>query len=169
MEREESATANCFSCGAEVPAVEGPTHDYMLSSPGCWQMYGEVLAREYQDPTYTSRHQLTVDAYAVQHPGDGSPAATRSLHLHLTSLCMVFEHGSQPIEARRLVKRLAEDGFDPEWLEPPEVLGEVTVADVHVAEDAQAHLAAVERWARSAWQAWSGHHEPLLRRVERLL
>lgn len=169
MDRATAPTTRCFSCGAEVPAVEGTTHDYMLSSPGCWQTYGEVLAREYRDPAYMSRHQLTVDAYAVQHPGDRSPAATRSVHLHLTSLCAVFERGMQPIEARRLLKRLAEGGFDPEWLEPPEELGEITVADVHATEEVKPHLAAVDRWARSAWEAWSGHHEPILRKVDRLL
>ena len=66
----------CFSCGAQVPDVEGPTHRYMLSSPGCWAVFGEVLAREYSNALYMKNHRLTVDAYAVQHPGKPSRQAT---------------------------------------------------------------------------------------------
>ena len=33
-------------------------------------VYGEVLAREYSDPSYVSLHRLTADTYAVQHPGE---------------------------------------------------------------------------------------------------
>ncbi|MFC1547249.1 hypothetical protein ACFL5M_01855 [Candidatus Neomarinimicrobiota bacterium] len=36
-----------ISCGAMVPDIEGPLYEYMTSSPGCWAVFGEVLAREY--------------------------------------------------------------------------------------------------------------------------
>lgn len=39
----------CFSCGGLYPNVDGPVHKYMDSSPGCWAIYGEVLAKEYSD------------------------------------------------------------------------------------------------------------------------
>ena len=59
---------------------DGPTHPYYGCSPACWARYGEVLAREFQDPAYFGLHQLTVDAYAVQHPGSRSGArSNRSL------------------------------------------------------------------------------------------
>ena len=41
---------NCFSCGALVPDMSGPTHPYMESSPGCWHVYGEILVRQFSDP-----------------------------------------------------------------------------------------------------------------------
>lgn len=158
----------CFSCGAEVPSTEGPTHDYMLSSPGCWAIFGEVLAREYGDVLYAANHRLTVDAWAVQHPGEPGRAARRSVALHLISLCAVLERDASSGEATRLIQRLAnrEAGF--EWLEPPSNLGAVTVAHVHAANDAEAHLAAVERWADSAWEAWSPKHQTVRRWLDAL-
>lgn len=149
----------CFSCGAEVPVVDGPTHPYMLSSPGCWATFGEVLSREYSDAAYMAKHRLTVDAYAVQHPGKPERrAAVRSVALHLVSLCAVLEREVSPARATSMIQRLAggDDGF--EWLEPPDHLGDVTVARVHSAGSPEEHLEAVERWARSSWSAWAPHH-----------
>jgi hypothetical protein len=62
----------CVGCGAIFEDREGPTHRYTESSPACWAAYGEVVAREYSDSSYAALHGLTVDAYAVQHPGPGS-------------------------------------------------------------------------------------------------
>jgi len=53
--------------------ADGPAHAYMLSSPGCWAAYGELLAREYSDSAYRRLHRLSVDAYALQHPGIDTP------------------------------------------------------------------------------------------------
>lgn len=51
----------CIGCQAEFAHIDGPTHEYMLSSPGCWAAYGEVLAREYSDNRLARLHRLTVD------------------------------------------------------------------------------------------------------------
>ena len=68
----------CFACGGSFEPVEGPTHKYMLSSSGCWKAYGELLAREYENPMlFGAVHRLTVDAYALQHPGDPSDRRAR--------------------------------------------------------------------------------------------
>src|SRR5436190_1879442 len=37
----------CIGCGVLTPDADGPTHPYLGASPGCWAVYGEVLAREY--------------------------------------------------------------------------------------------------------------------------
>jgi Family of unknown function (DUF5946) len=66
----------CIGCG--VPAIDGPTHRYMESSPGCWHAYGEVLAQEYSDEAFRAAHRLTSDTCAVQHPGRPSPQSIRS-------------------------------------------------------------------------------------------
>lgn len=160
----------CFSCGARVPESDVAPPDHVHSSPGCWAVYGEVLAREYENPALMANHQLTVDAYALQHPGDGHAerAARRSVYLHLIGLCAVLERELPPYRATRLIKKVAESGFEPQWFEPPVELGEVTVADVHDAGPAE-HLEAVERWARSVWQAWFPHHAEIRRRLEVLL
>lgn len=59
------AMIKCMGCGGVFAEIQGPTHRYLESSPGCWAAYGEVLAREYSDPAYFQVHRLTVDAYAV--------------------------------------------------------------------------------------------------------
>lgn len=69
----------------------------MLCSPGWWAVFGEVLAREYEDPACMANHRLTVDAYAVQHPGEPTPAAARSVLLHLVSLCAIRERTEELI------------------------------------------------------------------------
>ena len=34
-------------CGAGVPDIDGPVHGYPDASPGCWDLYGPVLAKKY--------------------------------------------------------------------------------------------------------------------------
>ena len=151
----------CFSCGASVPSIDGPTHSYMLSSPGCWAVYGEVLLREYSDRRYSGNHRLTVDAYAVQHPGEPTPQAVRSVRAHLSMLYLVLECGWLHDRATEILGEIASRNKeqDLDWLEPPESLGEVTVLDVRKASSPETHLDQVEQWAHSAWQAWKDHHD----------
>lgn len=148
----------CPGCGVVLADVEGPVHRYMTSSPACWAMYGEVLAREYSDPAWMAAHGLTVDAYAVQHPGDDSRQAVRSVALHLVSLHAVLEEGVSPSAATRLLQRAAELR-DFAWLPPPANRGATTVADVRASTSAAEHGRRVRRWAEDAWAAWRAHHE----------
>lgn len=50
----------------------------MLGSAACWRGYGEFLAAQYLDPQWMRFHQIVVDAYAAQHPGDDDPRAVQS-------------------------------------------------------------------------------------------
>jgi hypothetical protein len=43
----------------------------------------------------------------------------------------------------------------------------VTVLDVLAARDLAEHVARVERWARSVWDAWSAHHDTVRRWLDR--
>src|SRR5262245_22039659 len=147
----------CLGCGAVLPEVNGPTHDYMESSPACWAMYGEVLAREYSDVTYRAVHRLTVDTYAVQHPGRYSPQSVQSVAAHLISLYLVLELGYSSTRATAALQAAVEMG-EFEWLERPQSLGELTVAHVCDVANAVEHIERVHEWAVSAWNAWSEHH-----------
>lgn len=171
--RQPHQTGRCPWCNAEVPDIEGPVHPYMTSSAGCWATFGEVLEREYSDPAYARFHRLTVDAYAVQHPGSGSPqpppAAVRSVCLHLISLCAVLEHQVSPAAATRMLSRSSRQREAFTWLEPPASTGRVTVRDVHDAASAQEHEQRVMSWAESAWQAWERHHPTVQNWVAALL
>jgi len=130
----------------------------MESSPACWAAYGEVLAREYSDPAYFQVHRLSVDAYAVQHPGHPNPQAIQSVAVHLIRLCLLLERGLPMERANAAMLKASEREELYVWLEPPASRGSVTVAEVLEAQGVEAHMAAVRRWAESAWAAWSPHH-----------
>ena len=154
-------TGKCIGCGGRFPEIDGPVHRYMESSPGCWAAFGEVLAREYGDPTYFEVHRLAVDAYAVQHPGSPSPQSIHSVGVHLIRLCLFLEHGLSPEKANNAMLEVAKFKHHFVWLEPPASLGSITVADVVKAKTVQAHKSVVRAWAQSAWDAWSPHHDTI--------
>ncbi len=157
-QRPESTDTICPGCGGRFPAtVGGPVHRYMESSPGCWAVYGEVLAREYGERAYYEMHKFTVDAYAVQHPGRPSPQSIQSVGVHLIRLCLMLEQGADAGHATKMMQTAA-DKTAFRWLEPPPSRGEITVADVHRAASAAEHAALVRAWANSAWNAWAAHH-----------
>lgn len=152
----------CPGCGLALPAFDGPVHRYMHSSPACWRAFGEILARGYSSSQYRDVHRLSVDAYAVQHPGDDSRQALQSVGVHLVRLCLFLERGLTPAEANAAMLKAARRKSTYTRLERPASLGSVTVKDVVAAQDVEQHKAAVHAWARSAWNAWSIHH-PLVR------
>jgi len=90
----------CPGCGLLLPAADGPTHSYIGASAACWALYGQVLAIEagtYRQPAW---HRLTVDAYAVQHPGIPERRSIQSVCVHLISLCLMLEHDISPAVPR---------------------------------------------------------------------
>jgi uncharacterized protein DUF5946 len=159
----EEGKIRCIGCAALVPDIEGPTHRYLESSAGCWQLYGEVLAREYADAAFQSMHRLTVDSYAVQHPGHPTPQCIQSVCVHLMSLCLVVERGMDAGYATRVMGQAVRPKGRFVWLTPPRSLGDVTVVDVAAASTPTAHFAKVRVWAESAWSAWSEHHDAIRR------
>lgn len=68
----------CFACGAKSLNLEGEYHKYMLSSPGCWAMFCDIMAKEFSDEQYWKAHQFTVDAYALQHVGKKEEKSAQS-------------------------------------------------------------------------------------------
>jgi hypothetical protein len=163
-----SDASTCPGCGLTLPARAGPTHAYIGASPACWALYGEVLAREYDDPRYARLHQITVDTYAVQHPGVPERRSIQSVALHLITLCLVLEDGADPREGPTLHGRLAESSSF-HWLEPPSSNGHITVVDVLRARTPTEHERMVEAWARDVWSAWSQHHATVRDWIERTL
>jgi hypothetical protein len=152
-------SSSCMGCGAVLPNLDGPTHAYMESSPACWSIYSEVLAREYDDrKLLESVHRLTVDAYAVQHPGRESAQCIQSVAGHLISLCAVLENGASNEWATKLIREAVRIKGRFKWLQPPRSMGSVTIADVWKTQSAAEHEKAAREWASSVWTAWSQHH-----------
>src|SRR5579871_2903462 len=92
----------CPGCEVELPAISGPVHPYMPSSPACWAAYGELLAAQYSDPARARFHQVVVDTYAVQHPDGDDPRAVQSVAVHLMTLYLFLECGVDPAHGPRL-------------------------------------------------------------------
>lgn len=148
----------CIGCAGLVPEMKGPTHRYLESSPGCWNLYGRVLAREYSDPGFAALHRLTVDSYAVQHPGRPSAQTIQSVCLHLISLHLVLERGLAGAYATRVMGEATTKKERFFWLHPPSTLGGVTVSDLAGVDTPLRHELGVRAWAESAWSAWAEHH-----------
>jgi hypothetical protein len=161
-----STEAQCPGCGLTMPDVDGPTHPYVGSSSACWALYGEVLAREYGELGYPECHRLTVDAYAVQHPGRRERTSIQSVGLHLCGLYLVLERNLDGPRATALKNSVLASNPRFVWLRPPVPNGEVTVRDVFESKAPQAHCGVVETWARSVWDAWKLHHETVRQWVE---
>lgn len=95
-------TSVCPGCRAVLPASSGPSHAYYGCSPECWACYGAVLAREFGEPAYFAIHQLTVDAYAAQHPGMPERRAIQSVAIHLMTMAMILDGKLDPREGPSL-------------------------------------------------------------------
>ena len=132
-------TETCPGCGLVLAPGAGPTHPYIGASPSCWALYGEQLAREYErwDP---EEHRLSVDTYAVQHPGGDDRRARQSVAYHLTALCLA------------VLRRVTTAAAEFPRLEPPSPNGTITVRDVLDGTPVRA-------WAEDVWAAWAAHHQ----------
>ena len=161
-----SGGAPCAGCGVVLSDHDGPTHPEIGASAACWALYGELLTHEYAEMGFPECHRLTVDAYAVQHPGHRGPEAIESLGTHLAGLYLVLERDLDGPAATALKNRVAasEPGFA--WLNPPSPNGALTVKDVLAMREEMRHCEAIEAWARSVWERWEIHHETVAGWVE---
>lgn len=126
---------------------------YYNTSPECWAVYTEVLAAEFGNaPLFAQVHQLTVDTYAVQHPGGDHP--DKSIFVHLAGLHLVLDRGYAPMRVPPLLQELVRTV--PEWphFETPPDLGPLTVLDVALAGSPEAHVQVVREWAGTLREAW---------------
>lgn len=161
-----SGEALCPGCGVVLPEYDGPTHPYIGAGAACWALYGELLAHEYADLGYPECHRLTVDAYAVQHPGKREARSIQSVGTHLSGLYLVLERGIDGPAATALKNQVLATKPRFVWLNPPSQDEALTVQDVLEARSDIRHCDAVETWARSVWQTWQLHHDTVADWVE---
>lgn len=148
----------CPGCGVILPDSGGaPGHPG--SSSGCWAAYGDLLAREYADWGSPRIQRLTVDTYGAQHPGEPTRESGQALGGHLVGLHLALERGIEPGRVGRELGRVVADPSAFHWIEPPQPGGQLTIVDVMGSRTLREHVARVERWARSVWEAWADHHE----------
>ena len=156
----------CVGCGARVADVEGPTHRYVVASPGCWARFNELGTRWWTPAIPGASpgvQRIAVDAYMVQHPGlpDDTSVhrqAIQSVAVHLVGLYLSVERNIEPVSVTKMIQRLLASPRTFPLLEPPPSLGEISILDVVGAPDARL-VSQVQVWARSSWAAWSTYHE----------
>jgi hypothetical protein len=157
-------TERCVGCGGEFPRIEGPTHRYMTSAPGCWQRYRALLEVLYSQPGLRSALVMCVDTYAVQHPGAPGPQAIQSVAVHLLNMHGYLVRG-RPVQIPQ--KTFSERAFDAIvptsrralfWLEPPSFSGSLTVLDMPITGTGDEITVGAQAWAQAVWMAWAPHH-----------
>jgi len=147
----------CAGCGWVAPEGSG----------GCQEIFDEFLARDFTNALYGRFHRLMVDTYCLQHP-DRYCASAKSLAAHLGGLCCAVEHGARP-EAYKALQRWLNGRPPIEKPELPSSRGAVTIADVKATPDPIEYAQAVQRWARSTWEAYAILHPQARRYMQEAL
>lgn len=149
----------CPGCGAAYSPLDGPTHAYMLSSAACFAAFNQLLAEEFSNAALMSIHRLTVDTWAVQHPGlQDDRRAVQSVGLHLARLYMQLEHPRPPKETNAVMLDFARHKKTLVPLTPAGTF-RITARDVAPFAGTAHHIPKVREWAEATWEDWSDHHE----------
>ncbi len=128
----------------------------------------ELLARDFSDVMYFPVHRMMVDTYCLQHP-DRYCVSAKSLAAHLTGLCWVLEHDGSRSMGSEALRRWLNGNPVIDKPEIPAFHGKLTIGDVRKAPDPEAYAQAVERWARSTWQAYSALHSLARQWIQRAI
>ena len=163
--------STCPGCGLVLPSSSSaPARSGYRCSPECAELLGEVVAYGMQHPVQLARwHQTTTDAYLLQHV---SPATKPlSMCFALNTLYLVLERGWSGLEGRAAHGHLVDTVPRDEWVlyDVPASVGDVTVLDAALATTPPEQAAAVERWGRSVWAAWSHVHDDVRAMTDRQL
>jgi hypothetical protein len=144
----------------------------MKSCPGCGYSGGReacqnlfndvalrVRAMAWTDSMKTWR--LMHDVYDIQHEEDFC-GRYKGLVVHLGGVCWALEHGGSETGYRALQKFIERNPLQHLKYPPepgiPIKRGTVTVAALREAQTPELLVAGVDKWARSAWQAYSALH-----------
>jgi hypothetical protein len=162
-----NGTEPCFSCGAPVASLDGPTHPYMRSSPGCWAAFGELQATEMARFGYPEIHGLVVDAYAASHGGDGAERRDRqSVFIHLMAICARLERDMDGPARIALLRRLTAQKRDWPVLWPPARTPAVNLTYLRDAGDAADYERRAREWARAVWEAYGPAQDRIRRALD---
>jgi len=153
----------CYGCGASVENITGQPHKYIGATQGCWSLYGEILAKEYGEYGYPElTHRLTVDTYAIQHPGKPGRQSIQSVNIHLISLYAILNKNFDGQKATKLIGDLLSKQPTFEWLDPPVPNGTKTVKYVLAAMNKQEHEQLVREWADDVFKCWYSKHKKVI-------
>jgi len=148
----------CPGCGLSMPACNTtPPRSYYNTTAECWDLYTEVLGTEYSNAfLFGQVHQLTVDAYAVQHAG--GPHPDKSLDVHLFGLHLSLVKGIRSPYVPALLQRLVAAIEVWPHYEPPTTTSSLTVFDVAMTDSTEDYMRVVREWANGVWESWAKYH-----------
>jgi hypothetical protein len=146
-ENQNTSHDICEDCGAVV--AEGKS--------GCLKLFEEILAREFSDYSYGKIHRLTVDAYSLQHP-DEYMRSGKSFAANLTGIYAALEVEDGLALNQMVQKWLSTNPKIDKPDQIPKHRGNLTIAYIQSAVDANEHSKRVREWAQDVWNAWIEHH-----------
>ena len=155
----KTETTRCYGCGALVDDIEGRPHSYLGTAQGCWDLFGQILVKEYGEYNYPeTTHRLSVDTYAIQHPGQASRQSKQSVNVHLIGLHFILLMQLRGNRATEKIGALLAKAPKFEWLEPPVPNGQKTVLHVLTATNREEHELKVRQWATDVYTCWYTKH-----------
>lgn len=162
---------SCPGCKASFPDTDsGKPHPYIGASSGCWNIYGGILAREFEDQDYFKLHRITVDSYAAQHIGDQTDRRARqSANLHLIALYLYFEKMADTNLILKFLTKATEHKRDWPTILEPEDPQWLTPNDIILATTAQEHVTLVAQWGQSIWDAYKKQHANIIKTYENFM
>ena len=82
----------------------------------------------------------------------------KSFAAHLTGVCAAIEYENTLALNQVVQKWLSTNPKIEKPAKIPKQRGDLTIAYIHSAADADEHTKRVREWARKVWGAWSEHH-----------
>lgn len=158
----------CPHCDSGRVSGDQTGRDHAFPAPSCRADYRALIERERSDLRYMRIHALSVDAWAVQHPGPASDEAARTVGIHLVSLYAQLMLDASYRELK-MIRRRAADTIEFRWLPLPDTPARLGVQHALQADSPQAHRERVAAWALSAWRAWHPHSEQVMSWARRIL
>lgn len=158
-------TKTCFGCLAKFKkTTDTPIpHPYIGAIAECWDVYCDILNKEFSNPAYFKVHRTTVDAYAAQHIGNQDDRRARqSANVHLIALYLTFSQKASHEKVLTFIRNATKIKRDwppliqrktPEWL---------TVQDIVKADSPSSHAHLVTRWGQSVWEAYADCHQGII-------
>ncbi|MDR3001256.1 MAG: DUF5946 family protein [Fibromonadaceae bacterium] len=169
QENSKKEKIKCYGCGALVDNIAGQPHKYLGATQGCWNLYGQILAKEFGEYNYPElTHRLTVDTYAIQHPGQPCRQSIQSVNVHLISLYFIFIENLSGKEATKKMAEILAKEPKFKWLEPPIPNGQKNIIDVLAATNQEEHEKLVKEWAENVWDCWYSKHRLAIESIKDL-
>lgn len=157
----------CYGCLAEFQkTTDDPVpvpHLYIGAITECWNVFGEVLMKEYSNPEYFKVHRLTVDAYGAQHIGNQEDRRARqSANIHLIALYLTLVQKASEEEVLKFLRKATNVKKDWPSLFQRKQAYWLTIQDIAKEDNPLSHADLVIKWGQSIWEAYEDCHQEII-------